>query len=235
MAAVSLQTLIRRAKRRANQENSDLCGDDEITDYINEGAKRLHELVAGAYGNEYVKKTSAGTWPASAADIALPSDFFKLTGVDFTVNGKSVSLERYEEAERNRWKNLSTTNWYNIPRYKLENNRLMVLPVPSASFAYELRYIPLLQVTQVPAAGIINEFSSASQADTIDFPNGWEKFVVLYTAIELMDKEETETAKAVQKLAKWEAELIDIAANRDAGQPQQAIDVERGDIDPRWW
>lgn len=233
---VALSTLRTRARRRADQEGSLFCSDAEVTDYINEGAKRLHELVACAYGNEYVKATATGTTVAGTSAYNLPAGFFKLTGADLTINGKSLALKRFEEQERNAWKNLSTTSWLSIPRYKLENNTLVLYPTPTAAYPYAILYIPLLQVL-VGGSGstYVNEFTSANATDTISFPNGWEKFVTLYAAIEMMDKEESDTRQMKVKLAGWEQELVQIAADRDAGQPFSAIDVERSDQDPRWW
>lgn len=234
MAAVTLAQLISRSRNRANMERSSFVSDSELTDYINEAAMRLHELVAAAYGNEYVKSVSSGNTVAGTSDYALPSDFFKLTGVDMTFNGKVRSLKKYMETERNTYKNMATTSWLSIPRYKLDNSNIRFLPAPNSALAYSIIYIPLLQVT---AAGptIVNKFTYTNTSDTVNFPNGWEKFITLYAAIECLDKEESETRHLKQKLATWEAELKQIADNRDAGQPMHTTDVECEDVDPRWW
>lgn len=233
MAAVTLAQLISRSRNRANMERSSFVSDSELTDYINEAAMRLHELVAAAYGNEYVKSVSTGTTTAGQSDYNLPSDFFKLTGVDMTFNGKEVALKRYMEPERNAYKNMATTSWLSIPRYKLDNAKVRFLPAPNASISYSIIYIPLLQVTH--NSSVVNKFTYTDTSDTVNFPNGWEKFITLYAAIECLDKEESETRHLKQKLATWEAELKQIAEDRDAGQPMHAIDTEREDVDPRWW
>lgn len=229
MAAVSLSTLRTRARRRANQENSLLCSPAEVADYLNEGAKRLHELLVGALAEEYVKKAQAFATIGGTSDYALPSDFFKLTGVDLIISNKAVPLQRYNEPERNAYKNISTVSWFSVPRYKLEGSFLRLYPAPTTSLTGSIIYIPLLQVN----SGAKNEMSL--DADTVDFPNGWEKFVTLYAAIEMMDKEETETRHFKEKLAKWEAELIDAASNRDAAHAVTAVDHDLEQLDPRWW
>lgn len=235
MSAVSLSTLRSRARRRADQENSEFCSDAEVLDYINEGAKRLHELLVGAYGEDYVKKSSTITTVAGTSDYTLPTDFFKLTGVDLTISGKAVPLKRYNEVERNAFRNISTVSWFSVPRYKLEGaTTLRLYPAPTAAMSGTLLYIPLLQILQGGTGSTyINEF--VSDADTCNFPNGWEKFVTLYAAIEMMDKEESDTKEFKKKLDKWEAELIDAASNRDAGHAQTAVDHDLEEMDPRWF
>ena len=233
MAAVTLTALRTRARRRAEQENSLFCSDAEVTDYINEGAKRLHELLVGAFGEDYVKSSSAFN-TNGGSDYALPSDFFKLTGVDLNISNKPVPLKRYMEPERDAYRNIGTVSWFSVPRYKLEGNNLRLYPAPQSGLAGTIIYIPLLQIT-LAAGGTANEFTSANGNDTCNFPNGWEKFVTLYAAIEMLDKEESDTRHLVAKLNKWEAELVDSASNRDAAHPKHSVDHELEELDPRWW
>lgn len=236
MAAVSLTKLMTRARNRADKLNDPHVGDDELVDYINEGAKRLHELVVGAYGEDYVKKESAFTTVSGQRDYPLPSDFFKLTGVDLTVSNKAIPLKRFMEPERDAYRNVSTVSWLSVPRYKLEGNNLRLYPAPSIATPGTIIYIPLLQVL-VGGVGstYVNEFTTANTADTIDFPNGWEKFVTLYAAIEMLDKEESQTKRYQEKLDKWEAELVAMAENRDAANAKVAVDHDLEELDPRWW
>ena len=233
MAAVALSTLRTRSKRRADMENSSFVGDPEWLDYINEGAKRLHELLVGAYGEDYFKKTSAFT-TSGVSDYALPSDFFKLTGVDLVINNKPESLKRFMEPERNSYRNVSTVNWYSVPRYKLEGNFLRLYPIPPSGLSGTIIYIPLLQVLQGGVGSTyINSF--ANDADTCDFPNGWEKFITAYAAEQALIKEESNTRAIRDQLDRWEAELVAMAADRDAAHPKQAVDHDLEDLDPRWW
>lgn len=236
MSLVSLSTLRTRARRRADQEGSLFCSDDEVTDYVSEGAKRLHELLVSAFGEDYVKKASTLSLVAGTTDYALPSDFFKLTAVDLTISGKAVPLKRYNEAERDAWKNLSTVSWFSVPRYKLEGDNIRLLPAPTSVMSGSLIYIPLLQIL-VGGTGstYVNTFTTANGTDTVNFPNGWEKFVTAYAAEQLMMKEESPTREIRAQLDRWESELKDIASNRDAAHPQSAVDHDLEELDPRWW
>jgi len=234
MAAVSLSTLRTRAQRRADMEGSSFVGTAEWNAYLNEGAMRLHELLVEAYGNEYVKKTSAISIVGGTSDYALPSDFFKLTGVDLVVNGKAVALRRFEEPERNAFRNIGTTSWFSVPRYRLEGGNIRLYPAPTSTMTGTLIYIPLLQVLEGGSGTTyINAF--VSNTDTINFPNGWEKFVTAYAAEQALMKEESDTRAIRGQLERWEVELRQIAEDRDAASPKHLVDVDMIELDPRWW
>jgi|CXWL01.1.fsa_nt_gi hypothetical protein len=232
MTAVALSILRTRSKRRADMENASFVGDAEWLDYINEGAKRLHELLVGAYGEDYFKKTSAFNTANGTSDYPLPSDFFKLTGVDLTVNSKPVSLKRFMEPERNAFRNVSAINWFSVPRYKLEGNNLRLYPAPASVLAGVIIYIPVLQVL---VGGSTFATSFVNDSDTCDFPNGWDKFITAYAAEQALMKEESSTREIRSQLDRWEAELVAMASDRDAANSVQAVDHDLEDLDPRWW
>jgi hypothetical protein len=60
---------------------------------------------------------------------------------------------------------------------------------------------------------------------TINFPNGWERYVVLYAAIQAMLKEESDVRALQGELAKMDAQLDEIIENRNVAEPMQAIDI----------
>lgn len=233
MAAVALSLLRTRSKRRADMENSTFVSDAEWLDYINEGAKRLHELVVGAFGEDYFKKTSAFTTANGTSDYPLPSDFYKLTGVDLSINSQVISLERFMEPNRNAYRNAAMVSWFSAPRYKLEGNSLRLYPAPNAAFSGTIIYIPVLQILQ-GGVGTTYINSFVSDTDTCDFPNGWEKFITAYAAEQALMKEESSTRDIRSQLDRWEAELVAMAADRDAANPVQAVDHDMNDLTLLW-
>jgi hypothetical protein len=83
MGAVSLATLRARARERADMVGSSFVADTatSLDAWLNEGAQILHDKLVEAYGSEYLEKSTTAT-TTTATDYALPSDFYKLLGVD---------------------------------------------------------------------------------------------------------------------------------------------------------
>lgn len=220
MASVTLTTLISRARSRADMPSTSFVTDSEVTAWLNEGHQALHEKLIEAYGEHYVFSTSALTTIAGTIDYSLPSDFFKLYGVDLTYGGRSRSLKPYPFNERNFFKNQNTT-WYNIPRYALLGSNIRFQPDPGNTSG-TLNYAP-----------VASTLSSGS--DTVNYPNGWEKYIVVYAAIRMLNKEESNSNDLRDELDRFDKELRDIVESRDSGLPKQVTDMEAVNFYDDWF
>ncbi len=217
MAAVSLAKLRLRARERADLVQSDFVTDtaESLDAWINEGGQKLHELLIKAYGSEYLEKSTTFTTVSGQTDYTLPSDFLTLYGFDFPIGGVSFSLLPYARAERNLYRNTLQGYWRQRPRYKLSGSNVRLLPAPAGGVTVTIWYAPVftLLVTNTPS-GVVN------------FPNGWERYIVAYAALQCLIKEESDTKDLRAELQKMEAELEEIAARRDADQPHEAVDID---------
>lgn len=233
MAAVTLTTLRARAREKADLTGSNFVADsaNSLDSWINEGAQQLHEKLVEAYESEYVEKETALSLVVGQSDYTLPSDFLKLFGVDLTIQGDVRTLKPYTRAERNTFRNASQYGQLFFPRYRLVNRSLRLLPAPNAAYTGTLLYAPVLQVTKADTT-VINTLVDGT--DTVDFPNGWERYIVFYAAIQAGIKEETDVTKLQQEFAKMDAKLDDIIANRNAGLPMKVVDMDNVNI-PRPW
>lgn len=219
MAAVSLTTLRARAREKADFAGSAFILDSAngLDAWINEGAEKLHGLLATLYGDEYFESTHTFNTVAGTETYALPADFLKLLGIDWTENGKKVDLQKFTFKERNHYRG-SYTSILAQPRYRLAGGYVRFLPVPSVATSVTLYYIPTF--TKLVNGG-----------DTVNFPNGWESYVVTYAAICCRKKEESEAGPFESELAKLEQEITARASVRDPGEPNSAVDVERADLE----
>lgn len=221
MAAVTLATLRTRARERADLVIPGFVADTStgIDAFINEGVQKLQEMLIKAYGQEFVEKSASFNTASGTTDVALPSDFLVLYGVDLTIGGVSFALNQYNHTERNLFKNMLALApaWRQRPRYRLSgmgsSGVLRLLPAPDGVYTGTFWYAPV-------ATLLVNA------SDTVNFPNGWERFVVVYTAIQMGMKEETDVRELRTELVKMEAELEEIAARRNADQPHQVVDAE---------
>ncbi len=231
MAAVTLATL--RAKAR---ERADLTGSLHLTDtadsldgWINEGAQKLHDLYVQAYGEDYVEKSAALTTVAAQTDYTLPADFYKLLGVELPVSGEMRSLKKYNRAERNGISSIAAVTALTMPKYKLSKGVIRLLPAPSGVLVGKIWYAPLLQVTKQDAS-VINTLVDA--ADSINFENGAERYIIKYAARIALSREESDVKDLDRELAEEEAKLQAIIEERDAAAPKSAVDIEAIDNDP---
>jgi hypothetical protein len=218
MAAVSLTTLRARARARADMPVAGFVADSatELDAWINEGVQKLTEMLIKAYGEEFIEAESAFNTVAGTTDYNLPVDLVALYGVDMTIGGVGFSLMPYPRTERNLYKNVLQGTWKMRPRYKMIGmgpGVLRLLPAPDAAYACKILYAP-------SAPLLVNV------GDTVNFPNGWERYVVVYAAIQCLAKEESATAELRTERAAMEKELAEIAIRRNADQPHQAVDVE---------
>jgi hypothetical protein len=221
MAAVTLTTLLARVRERADMPVAGFIADSATGLYawINEGVQRLHEKLVEAYGEEYISSSASLTCTGSASDVALPSDFFKLYGIDMPVGGTTRTLKPYMRAERNSLR-YGSVSWETVPKYSLVGSNIRFLPIPPACTA-TIYYAPTTTLL-------------ASGSDTVNFPNGWERYVVLYAAIQCLAKEESDTRELRMELEKLERDLDAIKENRDAAFPRQVVDLDLADIVPRF-
>lgn len=221
MASVTLTTLRSRVRERADMPVAGFLADSatSLDAFINEGVQRLHEKLVEAYGEEYASSSASLTCTGSASDVALPSDFFKLYGVDMPVGGVTRTLRPFMRAERNALR-YNAPSWDSVPKYSLVGSYIRFLPIPPACTA-TIYYAP---TTTLLATG----------TDTVNFPNGWERYVVLYAAIQALMKEESDVRDLRFELEKLERDLDAIKENRDAAFPRQVVDLELADLITRY-
>ncbi len=231
MTAVTLAQL--RAKAR---ERADLTGSQHVTDtadsldsWINEGAQKLHDLYVQAYGEDYVEKSSTLTTVKGQTDYTLPTDFYKLLGVELTLNGAARSLRLFTRAERNGYSEmLLSQSLASLPRYKLSKGVIRLMPAPTAVMTGKIWYAPLLQVTN----GVTVSNLLVAADDTINFENGAERYIIKYAARIAMSREENDVRDITAELEKEEAQLQMIIEERNASEPKSAVDIEATDFDP---
>ena len=93
----------------------------------------------------------------------------------------------------------------------------------------------------MPQAGLDCEVIYAKGAnllttgsDVVSYPNGWERFIVIDTAIQLLLKEESSVTGLVAERDAIVREIETAKENRDLANPKRVTDVfapDAGDID----
>lgn len=219
MATVTLDKLRTRARERADMVGSSFVADAAtgLDAWINEAHQRLHGMLVDALGEEYISSTSAFT-TSSSSDYPLPSGFYKLFGVDLEYHGIMRSLTRYERPERNVFREMRPEA---LPRYAIVGSNLRLYPVPAAGLTGSILYAPEATVL-------------VGGSDSVTYPNGWEKFIVIDAAIQALLKEESSVTALVAERERIEREIRDAKEARDMATPKRVVDVTLTDLDPFW-
>jgi len=221
MSTVTLSSLRTQARQRADMENSGFIKDSELNGYINSSYAELYDILVSKF-EDYHTKTASATISGSSTSFPVPSDFYKLRGVDRLISGTEYySLPKWNFAERNFRDRSIISNVYGHSdlSYRLITNSVEIVPTQRAAGTYRIWYVP--HYTQL-----------SLDADTLDGVNGWEEYIVVDAAIKMLIKEESSTT-ALEGIKESIRQRIEtMAANRDFDQPESITDVQSSFHDP---
>jgi hypothetical protein len=204
--------------------------DPELISYINQSAFELYDILIQKFGDDYfVADPYAISIVAGTDKYALPSDFYKLLGVDAALSGGTyIALKPFNFSERNRFSALRpTTVGVQTLRYRLNGNKVWFTPMPTAGMSAQLWYVPRF----TPLALL---------TDTLEGVSGWTEYVIVDAAIKCLQKEESDVQVLLLQKAALEKRIESAAENRDAGSPAtvadtQAMDYDGFDMDGSSW
>lgn len=223
--------------RQAAQERSDLVSNDfvskgEWNSYINKSYTELYDILVQTYSDEYFVANPYyfNTDGRNPALYALPSDMYKLMGVDLALspNGSTnsngwLTLQKFGFISRNRYIYGNTPVSYlgilNL-RYRLVGSQIEFVPNPQANQGVRLWYIPRPRTL-------------LADSDTLDGVSGWEEYVIVDSAIKAMQKEESDVSILMAQKQALMVRITAAASNRDEGQGECATDLRR--IDGSYW
>ena len=140
MRLVSIQDMIDRARKAADNRNSARYSEAEIIRDLNTGVAELHDFLTGAFSADYYFTTQTYTMAVSTPSYVLPADFYKLAGVDVESglsSGDFVPMRRANEEARAFSQSASV-----VPRYFLRGRYIVLTPPPSAARQFKVHYNP---------------------------------------------------------------------------------------------
>lgn len=188
--------------------------------WINEANQKLHGMLVDALGEEYVSSSASFTTIANTSDYAVPASFYKLYGVDLDYHGVMRSLKQYTRAERNTYRELHPEF---LPRYSLVGTNIRLYPIPTAGLTGAILYAP-------EATTLVNS------GDTVNYPNGWQRFIVIDAAIQALAKEESDVRTLAAERAAIIKEIEQTKEQRDLATPKRVVDLEVAEsFIEDWW
>ena len=223
---ITLAELKTQARERADMENSSFISDSELTSYINQSYADLYGILVTRY-EDYFTIESTSTVTSVNDTITLPTDFFKLRGLDLALDN---SLNNFTVVTRADWNNRNQRDsnnsrllrgQFNVS-YRIIKDEIKLTPSLSAAGTYRLYYIPiytpLVDDTDTPETSISNQ--------------SWHEYIIVDAAIKMLEKEESNTKHLERQLMKLEERIERAAANRDVHQPETVSDTSLLDYDP---
>lgn len=219
----TLSELRTRARQRTDAVNSTFFTDSEINGYINDSIAELYDILIQKFGADYylVDTPFSFTTVSGQKNYDLPSNFYKLAGVDLRNSGTGdpLTLDPFMFIERNRFNNRARRTARDLSglRYRIIGNKIRFIE-PDANEEIDLWYAP-------SATKLVND------SDTFDGINGWEEYVVIDVAIKMNIKQESETTELERQLQRMRQRIEEAADNRDYGQSERVTDVRGFDAD----
>jgi hypothetical protein len=197
-------------------ENSTFVTDDEIRDYLNSSISELHDMMVKSYEDYFVSEQTY-TIPLATGGGSLPDDFYKALGVDYNSGGITSTLKAYSFTERNVYNTpYAVIDRLAEPMYKIEGNKIKVIPTNSQSGTITLYYVPS------PA-----QFSSTVSEIENVIP-GFEEYIVVATAIRMLMKEESDVSTLERERQQLASRIIRAISPRDASGSYAIRDVRKG-------
>ena len=213
MENVTVASLKTQVRQIANMENSQFVSDAELLLYIDLSYAELYDLLVGTFENFYTKDPVEATL-SSGNKLALPSDFYKLVGLDAQFGSSWYPIKPFEMADRGRWVNankLAYTGIVNIA-YKLIGENLVFYPESGCQGKYRYWYIPRRTLL-------------TSDASTVDGINGWQSYIIIDAAIKCLQKEESDVSVLMAEKGAILNRIKSMAPRRDAGAPRKIADT----------
>lgn len=220
MASNTLLQLKTEARQRADMQNSNFVGDDELKNYINNSISELHDIMIQAYESDYYinEVTFQTTKDQESYDLStvIPADdLYKLRGVDAKLNKSDFyTLQPFMFNERNRNQNFGAWSYLGLSnvRYRLVGNTIRFTPIPDDNIEIRLWYIPTAQ-------NLIND------TDTLRDLNNFSEYIIVDAAIKMLQKEESDVTVLMAQKVALKRRIEEAANNRDAGMGDSVSDV----------
>jgi len=221
MRTITLGELKQKARERADMVNSQFIKDAELVGLINDSITDLYDLLTDTYEDYYIHDSTITTI-SNQDTYSLPSDFYKLRGVDYFITAnEALSVKQFQFAERNVYERSiiysGGLDGDSRLRYRILGNNIRFIPLPDAGKSIKLWYVPVSS-------------KLSADIDTFDGINGYEELVILDAAIKMLQKEESDTSSLERRYQRIWKRVMDSAANRDAGESARVSDVNRRNI-----
>lgn len=211
-----LRTRVLQAADATTGQASTFLSATEVNGYINDSYSELHDILIMRFKN-YARTVVTFPLVANQELYTLPDDYYKTSSIWWMVGTERILLREFPEREIEQYQRAPTITYRGIiPHYRIDDNSLFFVPLPSGTGTIEHRYIPQYK-----------KLYNDSDTLAIYVVNGWEEYIVVDAAIKCKDRMGLDCARLDIRKAGLSKRIEDAASDRDAGSPQRVTDVGR--------
>jgi hypothetical protein len=207
-----------QAQQRSDMVNSNFITNTEWNSYINASYYELYDILVQKFGDDYFVATPyTYTTQTNQQLYPLPTDFYKLLGVEIQLNTGSpnswVTLKKFQFIDRNRWSYPNIYTFYGITnlRYRVNGNNLMIVPINQAGQTIRIWYIP-------------RQTLLTNDGSIVDGVSGWEEYIIVDACIKALTKQETDVSVYMAQKMALLKRIEEAAENRDPGEADHVSD-----------
>ncbi len=228
---VTLTTLLTDIRTQCAMENSQVCTDAEITQYINNSGTWLNDILSQAFGSKYnLKKITFTLTPGTdtynisdGAATIKATDFMALQRLEVRVNGSQyVKINEIKLGELDYYQNPSSnmTAYGPMIAYTFLGPSLLFAPVPQIAYAMRMFYTACWT-------------NLASGSDVMDAVDGWHQLIMDDVCIKILRKQDLPCDEFIRSKQEQLDRINQLKQNRDTGNPPRITDVA-GDYHDRF-
>lgn len=211
MASISRDTLRETIRNRGDYRNTRRFTSEYLNTEIQTAFGKFWQLVADAHEGHWDTQGNVST-VANQAYVALPSDCWRVQGVDRLDGSDYREMSQVGLTERNRYGSATSEP----VAYRTSARGLELLPTPNAIYTLRVMYTPV-----APTLGSAREWF-----------NGWEDFVIETVLIELDTQVGKPVGERMKKLDDAIAVIKGGASKRRSQEPEYLALREYGGYDP---
>lgn len=218
--AYTLSQLTTEVRRRADMENSTFVSDAEVMNYINGSYSELYDILVSRFEDYFIQGPVSFT--LTGHTYALPSDVYKVRGIDYLISGNDyISLRKWNFEERNKIARIVSRGirGFSDRTYRTMGQNVFILPEDKGPGNYRIWYVPRFTPLQ---------YSSDEMGDVLDF----HEYVIVDAAIKCLLKEESDVQALMLIKQQLKQRIESMASNRDT-QNERIGDVS-GYTDSDW-
>jgi hypothetical protein len=207
---------------RADIVGNQFVTDSELNEYLNQSIAELYDRLIGSRGQEYYAKEQIIT-TSGAEGYALPADHYETLYVELDYGGTRTRLGSYSFHERARLIGTSTPNAGVPIAFRIIQNNLTLLPVPTAGFTVRHWYVPA-------------SVRLVLDADAFDGIDGWEEYAIWRAVAYVQQKEQLDAGFSLAFVTSIGQRIDRLAPFRATQNTERVTDVYRSnrilDVDP---
>lgn len=187
---------------------------DQALRLANLACGEFYDLLVACRGHEYYISEGSIFITPGQSRYPLPEDFYELYSLTLNWGPQDVEEVPDYSSVRDRPRYMNGLPWArrSTKAFRLRNQEIEILPVPTGEVTGSLQYLPAFQ-DMVMGGG------------SFDGVNGWERLISLRTAMDMCAIAQRESAQLAQLYAAEKQRIEEMANDRAAQHPNQIRDV----------